>query len=197
MVNYISYNQLYRKSKPRIKRWLARHRYNHRSLPEVRLVLGPNVFIKKNHIKCKDIKPHRRRRWRPTNITLHRRKEYKKYWISFKQSYFNRVISILDYFEFERDFFRRIMYREWYHHTFLNMLAHGLMHWAFWVWFIIVYLFIRKIFRLSRKYKTRSILIYISSCFLFYYTFDIEKHPLIKQFFIIIGQDDVLSSIWN
>jgi len=76
MTHRISYYYLSHKSKPRIKRWVGR---DHRGLPKVRLILGPNVYIKKNHIKCKDIKPHRIRSQRPRVITLHKRKEYKKY----------------------------------------------------------------------------------------------------------------------
>lgn len=193
MVKFTSFFYLVLKSKPRIKRWVGRDDRGRK----VRLILGPNEYIKKNHIKNKDIKPHRVRRWRPTVKTLDTRKEYKKYWIPFKEFYFKMVMAILDYFEFERDFFRRIMYREWYHHTFLNELTHGMLHWLFWLPFIIVYLCIRKILRLSRKYKTRSILLYIILCFYFYYTFDVKEYPLIEQFFIIIENDDSLSSIWN
>jgi hypothetical protein len=194
MTNYISYFYRTQKSKPRIKRWVGR---DHRGLPKIRLILGQNVYIKKNHVKCKDIIPHRIRSRRPTNKTLHTRKEYKKYWIAFKEFYFKMVMGILDYFEFERDFFRRVMYREWYHHTFLNNLTHGMIHMAFWFPFIVIYLILKKVLKLSRKYKPQSLSIYISVCFIYYYTFDIEKYPLIKEFFIIIEEDPVLSSIWN
>jgi len=182
MVNYISYFELWRKSKPRIKRWVG---MDHIGRPKVRLILGPNTYIKKNHIKRKDLKPPRLRATRPSKKTLHKRVEYKRHWIAFKEMYFNRLMAILDYFEYERDFWRFGMYREWYYHTFLNELIHGMLHWLFWPPFIIIYFIIKKILKTSRKYKIKSICIYILCCIHFYYTFDITGHPLIQEFFII------------
>lgn len=183
MVHFIPYFDLWRKSKPRIKRWIGR---DHIRQPTVRLILGPNTYIKKNHINCKDRKAPRLRATRPSKKTLHKRVEYKRHWIAFKEMYFNTVMAILDYFEYERDFWRFGMYREWYYHTFLNELIHGMLHWIFWTPFIIVYFIIKKILKLSRKHKIKSISIYIACCLHFYYVFDIEEYELIREFFIIL-----------
>jgi hypothetical protein len=178
MARFIPHNELWLKSKPRTKRWIGR---DHKGEPMVRLVLGQNTYIKKNHINVKYLKKPRFRATRPSKKTLEKRPEYKRHWIYFKEMYFNRVMKILDYFEYEREFWRFGMYREWYYHTFINELMHGMLHWIFWLPFIIVYFILKKILKLSRKYKVRSMCVYIYCCLLFYVSFDIKEYQLIEK----------------
>jgi len=183
MVHYTSYFELHWKSKPRIKRWIGR---DHIRQPTVRLILGPNMYLKKNHINPRDLKHPRFRATRPSIKTLHKRVEYKRHWIAFKQMYFRTKMAILDYFEYEREFWRLSVYGEWYYHTLFNELFHGMLHWLFWTPFIVVYFSLKQILKVSRRNKIKSICIYISFCVHFYYTFDMEQYSLIKEFFIIL-----------
>jgi hypothetical protein len=52
---------------------------DHKGEPMVRLVLGKNMYLKKNHINVKDLKQPRYRATRPSKKTLERRPEYKRH----------------------------------------------------------------------------------------------------------------------